>query len=54
VKKFEVGTVDGTIEQVTIDSHSLKIVEGHVKDGVVQLESGERVRVKDGRVDGQA
>ena len=54
MKEVQVGTVEGSGEQVTIDAESGKIVEGVLQDGTVQLQNGELVQVKDGRVTGAA
>jgi len=54
MKKFVVGTVEGAGNQVSIDCESGKIVEGVCETGVVELMSGERVRIEKGRFTGQA
>jgi hypothetical protein len=51
---YQVGKHERTGEQVTVDCESGKIVEDVLEDGVVELQSGLRVRVERGWVVGEA
>jgi len=54
MKELQVGKVEGSVEQVTINSETGEIVEGVLQNGTVQLQSGLRVHVENGRVTGVA
>jgi len=45
---YQIGKVEGRWEQVTIDCKNGKIVEGILENGIVELQSGLRVRVEGG------
>jgi hypothetical protein len=47
---YQVGKDERTGEQVTVDCESGKIVEDVLKDRIVELQSGLRVRVEGGWV----
>jgi len=51
--RLHVGQFEKSGKQVTVDSESLR-VSGVPETGTVQLQSGERIEVKDGRVTGAA
>lgn len=51
---YQVGKDEHTGEQVTIDWESRRILEGVVEDGIVALQSGLRLVVKNGYVIGEA
>lgn len=52
--KLTVGTYESSGKQVVVDVESRDIVQGVVENGVVKLQSGERVKIEDGRVTGEA
>jgi hypothetical protein len=52
--KNQVGKVEGSGEQVTINAETGEIVEGVPQNGTVELLTGERVLIKDGRFAGAA
>jgi len=50
MKKLIVGQYEASRKQITFDSERGTIIDGVVENDTVQLQSGERVQVKDGRV----
>lgn len=48
MKELQVGYVEGSGEQVTINTETGDIVEGVLQNGAVQLQCGLRVQVENG------
>ena len=54
MRKLQVGKVEGSGEQVTINAETGEIVEGVLQNVTVELLTGERVHLENGRVTGAA
>ena len=54
MKKLQVGVVEDSSEQVTVNVETGEIVEGVPQNGTIELLTGERVHVENGRVTGAA
>lgn len=54
MKELQVGYVEGSGQQVTINTETGEIVEGVLQNGTLQLQRGLRVQVENGRATGPA
>ena len=54
MNELQVGKVEGSGEQIAINAETGEIVEGVLQNGTVELLTGQRVYVENGRVTGAA